>query len=54
MKAIDVEGYKNLKVLEMDEIKEREMKEQFTREYKRRLKLLLRSKLNGKNKIFNN
>ena len=51
MKAIDVEGYNNLKVLEMDKIKEREMKEQFTREYKRRLKLLLRSKLNGKNKI---
>ena len=27
------------------------MKEQFTREYKKRLRLVLRSKLNGKNKI---
>ena len=35
----------------MDNIKEREMKDQFTREYKRRLKLVLRSKLIGKNKI---
>ena len=35
----------------VDKIKEGEMKDQFTREYKKRLKLVLRSKLNGKNKI---
>ena len=35
----------------MDEIKEKEMKEKIIREYKRRLRLVLKSKLNGKNKI---
>ena len=35
----------------MDKIKEGEKKDQFTREYKRRLKLVLRSKLIDRNKI---
>ena len=35
----------------MDEIKEHEMKIKVTAEYKRRLRLILKSKLNGKNKI---
>ena len=47
----DDEGYKYLEVLEMDKIKEGDMKDQFTREYKRRFKLVLRPKLNGKNKM---
>ena len=51
MKVTDDEGHKYLGVLQMDKIKEGEMKDQFTREYKRRLKLVLRSKLIGKNKI---
>ena len=32
-------------------MKEKEMKTEFVTEYKRRLRLILRSKLNGKNKI---
>ena len=37
--------------MELDKIKETEMKDRIRREYKRRLRLVLRSKLNGKNKI---
>ena len=37
--------------LELDEIKEHEMKIKVTAEYKRRLKLILKFKLNGKNKV---
>ena len=48
---IDEEGYKYLGALEYDKVKEREMKTEFVRKYKRRLSLILRSKLNEKNKI---
>ena len=51
MKTIDEEGYKYLGILEYDKVKEGEMKTEFVSEYKRRLRLILRSKLNGKNKI---
>ena len=51
MKAIDEEGYKYLGILEYDKIKERLMKDQVIKEYKRRVRLILKSKLNGKNKI---
>ena len=53
MKTIGEEGYKCLGILECDKAKEKEMKAEFVREYKRekRLKLILRSKLNGQNKI---
>ena len=51
MKSIDEKGYTYLGVIEMDEIKEQEMKKIVITEYKRRLRLVLRSKLNGKNKI---
>ena len=51
MKTIDEEGYKYLGTLEYDKVKKKEMKTEFVREYKRRLRLILRSKLNGKNKI---
>ena len=51
MKAIDDEGYKYLGILECDNIKENEMKLQLVKEYTRRVRLILKSKLNGKNKI---
>ena len=51
MKEIDESGYKYLGIVEIDKIKETEMKDKFASEYKRRLKLVLKSKLNGKNKI---
>ena len=49
MKEIDEHGYKYLGKL--DKLKERHMKDKLTSEYKRRFKLVLKSKLNGKNKI---
>ena len=51
MRGVDENGYTCLGILEMDEIKEHEMKIKVTAEYKRRLRLILKSKLNGKNKI---
>ena len=51
MKEVDENGYTYLGILELDEIKEHEMKIKVTAEYKRRLRLILKSKLNGKNKI---
>ena len=51
MKTIDEEGYKYLGILEYDKVKEKEMKTEFFREYKSRIRLILISKLNGKNKI---
>ena len=50
-KEVDENGYTYLGILELDEIKEHEMKIKVTAEYKRRLRLILKSKLNGKNKI---
>ena len=47
MKIIEDGGYKYLGVLEMDEIKEEAMKNRFKKEYLRRLRFILRSKLNG-------
>ena len=43
-------GYRYLGILETDHLKEKEMKDLFSKEYKRRLKLVLNSKLSGKNK----
>ena len=51
MKEADEKGYTYLGILELDHIKEQEMKEKVIAEYKRRLRLILKSKLNGKNKI---
>ena len=51
MKEVDENGYTYLGILELDEIKEHEMKLKVTAEYKRRLRLILKSKLNGTNKI---
>jgi len=51
MREIDKEGYEYLGILEEDMMREKEMKKRFVRGYKRMLKLVLKSKLNGKNKI---
>ena len=51
MKIIDDEGYKYLGILELDEIMEERMKDKFINEYYRRLTLILKSKLNGRNKF---
>ena len=50
IKEVDQNGYTYLSIIELDEIKELEMKIKVTAEYKRRLRLILKSKLNGKNK----
>ena len=51
MKEVDENGYTYLGILELDEIKERKMKNKATAEYKRKLRLILKSKLNDKGKI---
>ena len=51
MKDIDETDYTYFGIMETDKIKEKEMKEKFSKEYLRRLRLILRSKLNGRNKI---
>ena len=48
MKSVDEDGYKYLWILELDRIKE---KEKVKKEYNRRLRSILKSKLNRKNKI---
>ena len=50
-KVVDREGYTYLGIVEPDMIKESKMKEKTTKEYKRRLRLVLKSKLNGRSKI---
>ena len=49
MKVVEKEGYTYLGIVELDKVKEIEMKE--TNEYKRRLQVVVKSKLNGKIKI---
>ena len=51
MKEVHENGYTYFGIPELDKIKEREMKNKVAAEYKRRLRLILNSKLNGKNKI---
>ena len=51
MKEVEKEGYTYLGIVELDKIKENKMKEKTIKEYKRRLRLILKSKLNGKNKV---
>ena len=51
LKEVEQEGYTYLETIELDKIKESEMKERLIKEYKRRLRLILRSKLNGRNTI---
>ena len=51
IKEIEKNGYKYLGILEYNKIKESKMKENFRREYLRRTKLIMKSRLNGRNKI---
>ena len=51
IREIEEDGYKYLGILEYDRIKEQEIKDKFWNEYFRRAKLILNSKLNGRNKI---
>ena len=51
MKQVGQEEYTYLGITELDKIKETEMKEKITKEYKRRQRLILKSKLNGRNKV---
>ena len=48
MNDISNSGYKYLGILETDQLKERETKDLFSKEYTRMLKLVLKTKLNGK------
>ena len=50
MKQIGQEGYTYLGIIELGKIKETEMKEKIIKEYERRQRLILKSKLNGRNK----
>ena len=45
------DGYKYLGVLQKDEVMEKKMKEVITKEYKRRVRKVLETKLNGGNII---
>ena len=51
VKEVDEKGYTYLGILELDQKKEDKMKNKVTAEYKRRLRLILKSRLNGKSKI---
>ena len=51
MKVVESKGCRYLGILKLDEVQDKEMKEQFQKEYMRRLKAVLKSKLNGRNKI---
>ena len=51
MKQVGQEGYTDLGIIELDKTEEIEMKEKITKEYKQRQRLILKSKLNGRNKV---
>ena len=51
MKGLEEEGYKYLGILEIDNVKHEEMKEKLKKEYIRRVRSILKSKLNGGNII---
>ena len=51
MKQVGQEGYTYLGIIELDKIKETEMNKKKTKEHKRRQRLILKPKLNGKNKV---
>ena len=48
---VNEEGYRYLGIIELDKVKEQGMKLEFRAEYMRRLKLIMKSKLHGRNKI---
>ena len=51
MKQVGQEGYTYFGIIELDKMKEKEMKGEITKEYKRRQTLIIKSKLNGRNKV---
>ena len=51
IKEVEENGYKYIGIFEYSKIKESKMKENFQREYSRRMKLIMKSRLNGRNKI---
>ena len=51
MKQVGQEEYTYLGIIELDKIKETEMKEKIAKEYRRRQRLILKYKLNGRNKV---
>ena len=51
IKEVGQEGHTYLGIVELDTVKKDEMKGRTVGEYKRRLRLVLKSKLNGRNKI---
>ena len=51
MKEVEKEGYAHLGIIKLDKIKQNETKEKTMKGYKRKLRLILKSKLNEKNKI---
>ena len=50
IKEVCEEGYKYLGILELNKVKEQELKDIFRNDYMRRLKLVMKSKLNGRKK----
>lgn len=50
-KGVDESGYKYLVIVEMDKIKETDMKDKFASKYERRLKLVITSKSIDRNRI---
>ena len=52
MKNIEEGGYRYLRILEADGVNHQEMKDQIKRQYIRRVRNILKSKLNGGNIIF--
>ena len=51
VRETEEDGYKYLGILKYEKIKEQEMKDQFRNGYFRRVKLILKNELNGRNKI---
>ena len=51
IKDVEEKGYEYLGVLEADSFKEKDMKDAFSKEYRGRLKLILKLKVNGKSTI---
>ena len=51
IKSVAADGYKYLGILELDKLVEAQMKSKFVKEYEKRLRLELKSKLNSRNKI---
>ena len=50
-KEVGQEGYTYLGIVELDKVREYEMEEKTMKEYKRQLRLTLKSNLNGRNKL---